>query len=484
MAGTPGIPGIDGQQGLPGPQGEPGSSGLPGIPGSKGDKGDSGELGLPGVRGLPGEKGDQGPTGPPGHAGVTCCKGDMSPLPYTQIPGPPGSKGEKGDAGEGCGGCNEKNVTQVAGPPGPVGPQGPPGAPGPPGSPGSSFDSETNLPPMYQQNGRSQVYGSLVYSGLPGSPGLPGPPGPPGPPGVVYVNRVFPVPSRPHCKQTAPKEEHKDTDSGPDERNHYSKVQSWVFETKDEMFQTWEEVAEGSFVYVKEPSSAFFRTNVGWSKIVLEQSDPIFSADDPSVPEELTDGDYEDLGDNMSVLPSISPRIPSLRLIALNVPLSGDMNGIRGADLQCHRQAQEMFLYGTFRALLSSSSQSLSSIVKKTDRGLPIVNIKGELLVRNWNSLLDNKLSLHRSSVSIYSFNGRNILKDPLWPQKAFWHGSSQRGTSIRSRNCKEWRSDVNAEGLASPFTKHWLQENDSFSCVQKLAILCIEIAFPYYYMW
>lgn len=73
---------------------------------------------------------------------------------------------------------------------------------------------------------------------------------------------------------------------------------------------------------------------------------------------------------------SIPPCHPQLRLAALNVPLSGDMSGIRGADLQCYRQSQEAGLYGTFRAFLSAPSQHLVSIVKRTDRTLPIVNLK------------------------------------------------------------------------------------------------------------
>ncbi|XP_044155728.1 collagen alpha-1(XV) chain-like isoform X1 [Bufo gargarizans] len=442
----------------------------------EGDKGDTGALGLPGARGLPGEK------GPPGPSGGSCCKGDMfsvSSAQDVQVLGPPGPKGEKGDPGEGCDLCNGERMVQAIGPPGPV---GPPGPPGPPGSPGPV--SEAKPPMIYQQSGRSEVYGSVIYSGPPGNPGMPGPPGPPGPPGVVYLNRVFPVPARPHCKQTVPNGKTEDPDSGPVERRFDQKVQSWVFANKEEMTEAWEEVEEGSLVYLKEPSSAFFRTNVGWSKIMLEESDSALINDDPSLAEEVTDEDSDIHEDTVAVLPSIPPRIPSLRLIALNIPLSGDMTGIRGADLQCYRQAQEMSLFGTFRALLSSSSQSLSSIVKKTDRGLPIVNLKGELLIRNWNSLFDSKLSLHKSDVPIYSFNGRNVLSDTLWPHKAFWHGCGQRGSSVRGRNCKEWRNQVNAEGLASPFTRQWLQENDSFSCTKTLAVLCIEIAFPYYYMW
>lgn len=67
---------------------------------------------------------------------------------------------------------------------------------------------------------------------------------------------------------------------------------------------------------------------------------------------------------------------PQLRLAALNVPLAGDMSGIRGADLQCYRQSQEARLYGTFRAFLSAPTQDLVSIVKRTDRTLPVVNMK------------------------------------------------------------------------------------------------------------
>ncbi|XP_069810124.1 collagen alpha-1(VIII) chain-like [Dendropsophus ebraccatus] len=222
LPGQPGMPGLDGPQGLPGLQGENGIPGIEGPPGPKGDKGDTGALGLPGVRGPPGERGDLGPPGPPGSS---CCKGDASEPPV-QVPGPPGPKGEKGDPGEGCGSYNEVKMGQAIGPPGPAGPPGPPGPPGPTGSPGPIIPSEAKPPIMYHQNGRSELYGSVIYSGPPGNPGIPGPPGPPGPPGVVYLNRVLPVPARPHCKQTVPNGETRDPDLGPDEDGHHQKVRS------------------------------------------------------------------------------------------------------------------------------------------------------------------------------------------------------------------------------------------------------------------
>ncbi|KAM8945840.1 uncharacterized protein RCH25_049182 [Pelodytes ibericus] len=479
LMGLPGLPGMDGSHGPPGAQGPDGYTGLPGLPGPKGEKGDTGLIGPPGVSGSPGEKGEMGPQGPPGQSTeATCCKENIINSFPVEYSGLPGLKGEKGDPGEGCAGCHGHRDTVVVGPAGPVGPQGAPGPPGPPGPPGDRITSEKSQPP----DSKSEVYGSLVYTGFPGSPGLPGPPGPPGPPGVVYVNRVYPVPPRPHCKHTVPSPESADRGSVSTSGEPHNYLKSLLFQTKKEMFQSWDEISEGSMAYVIEENGAFFRTNIGWSKILLQDS---FPADEPFIPEDFTDEEYQDADEVvMRVTPSIKPRMHSLRLVALNIPLSGNMNGIRGADLQCHRQAQEMSLYGTFRAILTSSSQSLSSIVKKTDRGLPIVNLRGDVLMRSWNSLLDVKSTFPKTGVPIYSFNGRDIFNDPLWPEKAFWHGSSQMGTSVRDKNCREWRTHIKTEGFGSALHGRWLSDNDSYSCSKTLAVLCVEIAFPYHYMW
>ncbi|XP_017601460.1 PREDICTED: DNA topoisomerase 2-alpha [Corvus brachyrhynchos] len=89
------------------------------------------------------------------------------------------------------------------------------------------------------------------------------------------------------------------------------------------------------------------------------------------------------------------------------------MSGIRGADLQCYRQSQEAGLYGTFRAFLSAPTQNLVSIVKRTDRTLPIINLKGQLLAKSWSSLFEGQSGAALRG-PIYSFNGRSILTDPL----------------------------------------------------------------------
>ncbi|XP_010726086.1 collagen alpha-1(XV) chain-like, partial [Meleagris gallopavo] len=112
------------------------------------------------------------------------------------------------------------------------------------------------------------------------------------------------------------------------------------------------------------------------------------------------------------------------------------MSGIRGADLQCYRQSQEARLYGTFRAFLSAPSQDLASIVKRTDRTLPIVNLKGQLLARSWSSLLQSQAGAAPRS-PIYTFNGRDVLTDALWPRRLAWHGSTLRGGHAQRRDCQ-----------------------------------------------
>jgi hypothetical protein len=65
-----------------------------------------------------------------------------------------------------------------------------------------------------------------------------------------------------------------------------------------------------------------------------------------------------------------------LRMAALNEPYTGDMTGVRGADYSCYRESRRAGLRGTFRAFLSSRVQNLDSIVRFSDRDLPVVNTK------------------------------------------------------------------------------------------------------------
>ncbi|XP_062994185.1 collagen alpha-1(XVIII) chain-like [Elgaria multicarinata webbii] len=544
IEGPPGPQGLAGHPGPPGPQGYPGPEGLQGPPGHPGHDGQTGVPGLPGAPGQPGPPGSTGPPGIPGPVGAEGSPGAMGPegppgiSGYVGPPGPPGFPGQEGPPGrEGPpgkdGAKGETGDTGLQGPPGnpgPIGekgPQGPPGPPGenqcnvhtgllgPPGPKGEKGDpgeldcrrcceearTETRLPGSsdswvpftYQENGKGdpELYGAIVNHGPPGppgNPGLPGPPGPAGPPGVLYFNRVFPVRPRPHCKQPLPQDPYLDADaelplkdSSNGNQNGF-KRSTWTFKSKELMFKSAASIPEGSLVYVSEESEAFFRTPKGWSKLLLEDSEALFLGDDPLVSTEKNQVQKDEIqAVTRAASTSNSQRIPSLRLVALNIPLTGDMNGIGGADLQCYQQAQAANLYGTFRAFLSSTTQSLVSIVKRTDRSLPIVNLKGQRLAKSWNSLFSRDGPSHFNSMRfpIYTFNGLNVITDPTWTYKVVWHGIKLHGGPSQNQNCRDWRTAFHqSEGLASsPTGSKFLTEN-KHSCSNSLVVLCVENTF------
>ncbi|KAH0626857.1 hypothetical protein JD844_002114 [Phrynosoma platyrhinos] len=263
--------------------------------------------------------------------------------------------------------------------------------------------------------------------------------------------------------------------------NQYGvKRTSWIFKSKELMFKSASSIPEGSLVYVSEGSEAFFRTPKGWSKLLLEDSETYLVGDDPSVSTERNQAPSDESQAAIQSVPTkISHRIPSIRLVALNTPLTGDMNGIAGIDLQCYRQSQEAKLHGTFRAFLSSSTQSLASIVKRTDRGLPMVNLKGQLLAKSWNSLFskDGTSNFNTMKFPIYTFSGQNVMMNSTWKYKAAWHGI-KRGLSP-NQDCQDWRTASSlSEGFASPPAAGKFLTEDRHSCSDPLIVLCVENTF------
>ncbi len=167
---------------------------------------------------------------------------------------------------------------------------------------------------------------------------------------------------------------------------------------------------------------------------------------------------------------------PALHLVALNMPFSGDIR----ADSQCFQQAQAAGLLSTYRAFLSSHLQDLSTIVRKSDSySLPIVNLKGEILFYNWESIFSGHGGQFNNQVPIYSFDGRNVMTDPSWPQKVIWHGSNTNGIRLVSNYCEAWRTaDIAVTGNASPLSTGKILDQKTYSCANKLIVLCIENSF------
>ncbi|NXL52200.1 COFA1 protein, partial [Podilymbus podiceps] len=91
---------------------------------------------------------------------------------------------------------------------------------------------------------------------------------------------------------------------------------------------------------------------------------------------------------------------------------------------------------------------------------------QGQLLARSWSSLFDGQASAAPRG-PIYSFNGRNVLTDPLWPRRLAWHGSTLRGGQARRRDCQGWRSSGPGEGLAAPLGEGRLLAGQRHNCSQ-----------------
>ncbi|XP_062922988.1 collagen alpha-1(XV) chain-like isoform X2 [Mobula hypostoma] len=458
--GRPGINGRKGQKGepaltpvspvgSPGPPGPPGPPGIPGHPGrilnikgingqfqQEGDvnclgvKGEKGSFGASGPKGGKGEKGEQGPPGLPGpyspYISVKGEKGDRGAL---------GQKGEKGESG---------SSLFLPGMPGPPGPMGPHGRPGPVGPKGASVVGPMGPP------GIPGLPGPPGY-GIVGPPGRPGPPGPPGMPGAFGSAFALPGPPGP---------------AGPPGQGGNGGVVT-VYRNMELMHKATFSVPEGTLGYVADRNDLYIRVYKGWRKLQLGDLIPA-PADDPFQAASTYSAP--------NTFPAINDHKPGLHLVALNTPLSGNMQGIRGADLQCFQQAQAMGSLATYRAFLSSQLQDLYTVVRKADRlNMPVVNLKGEVLFDSWESIFKHHATFN-TNVPIFSFDGRNIMKDSSWPHKIIWHGSSERGSRVPTNYCGAWRSmDMSLTGNASPLFRGRLLAQHSYNCANSFIVLCIE---------
>ncbi|NXW42265.1 COFA1 protein, partial [Nyctiprogne leucopyga] len=89
---------------------------------------------------------------------------------------------------------------------------------------------------------------------------------------------------------------------------------------------------------------------------------------------------------------------------------------------------------------------------------------QGQLLAKSWSSLFEGQAGATPRG-PIYSFNGRNILTDPLWSRRLAWHGSTPRGSQARRWDCQGWRSSGSGEGLATPLGQGRLLGGQRHNC-------------------
>ncbi|XP_037050448.1 collagen alpha-1(XV) chain-like isoform X3 [Bradysia coprophila] len=501
-AGPPGETGKKGDAGIigmPGESGEKGSKGVAGVKGDRGPEGPPGPASADGSNTSKGEKGDRGQrgrrgkTGPPGPMGPSGVAGSMGDIglpgwPNNKgrpgIPGPKGDTGQKGQKGEIAvveGGRGEKGEKGDSG-------QGTqyipvPGPPGPPGPPGVSVMGQKGEPGM---DSRSPFYGDLTHSGRVGSGkssldelkalrelkhlkevedstfGPAGPPGPPGPPGRVYEDSSS-YGSLPTNGKIVPG--------------------AVTFQNTEAMTKMSALSPVGTIAYIIDEEALLVRVNKGWQYIALGTLLPVTTPSPPTTiaPPPRPDLEASNLLNNVPYPVegpnfTMTPEYESLRMAALNEPYSGDLQGIRGADFACYRQARRAGLLGTFKAFLSARVQNLDSIVRTNDRDLPVVNTKGDVLFNSWKGVFNGQGGLFSQAPRIYSFSGKNILNDNTWPQKLVWHGSRANGERAMDTYCDAWHSaSTDKVGLASSLMGNKLLDQERYSCDNRFAVLCIE---------
>lgn len=263
---------------------------------------------------------------------------------------------------------------------------------------------------------------------------IPGPPGPPGPPGRAA--------------------------------DASSAVRTCV--SLQALRQQSSAVEDGTLALVLDSSKLYIKVPGGWREVqlggLIETHSPVLSQDDAG-PLILTP--------HIRNTP-ITHSGNALRLVALNTPLTGNLGSIHSVNKLCRTQAQAMGIRDDYKAFLSHHLQDLIDTVQPMYRtNMPIVNLRGELLFKNWDSIFSDHLL--PPGVPLYSFDGRDVLSDPFWPQKALWHGSSERGERLSSLNCESWRaSDMAITGQAS-FLYSGLLNQQTRSCSNRFIVLCIE---------
>ncbi|KHJ81865.1 hypothetical protein OESDEN_18446 [Oesophagostomum dentatum] len=77
------------------------------------------------------------------------------------------------------------------------------------------------------------------------------------------------------------------------------------------------------------------------------------------------------------------------------------MYGMRGADLQCYREARMAGFTTTFRAMLSNNVQDMLRIVHTADWDTPVVNIRGEHSLPKLESSTERWTAQHSSALFI-----------------------------------------------------------------------------------
>lgn len=142
------------------------------------------------------------------------------------------------------------------------------------------------------------------------------------------------------------------------------------------------------------------------------------------------------------------------RVFVTSQRYNGYLGGLSGADLKCQQRANAANLGGTWKAWLSSSTQSATS--RLTHFNGPYMLINGTTIANNWSDLIDGTLA---SPINVTEING--LASIPVWtntdargeiaPNNKTWHcsnwttsSSSRRGNTGESQSSNtRWTTGI-----------------------------------------
>lgn len=498
--GSPGVPGTKGTKGEMGPIGPIGPKGNSGEPGMKGAKGDNGVPGSTGPHGPKGNTGNRGARGSRGPGGAKGAKGSIGARGPTGPPGKDGIPGVKGENGQ-CAVIELDKVKGDKGDRGNDGAKGEPGTPGLQGPVGPPGPAATKLVPFNGTPGSPGATGPTGPPGPVGSPGPVGPPGPTGPPGPPGSSGSPGVPGLPGVSITGPKGEPGNILISPfiDSEDYYV-TSTVVFKSGDKLLKS-SFMRIGTLAYLIQERVLLVKVVDGWQYVMngiyyLRTGDPdnVSSTTETNWDEYPTSTDTPTPTDiekeyvpTSTPIPKLKSQRSFIKLIALNRPFNGrihvrnsNISGLQIANRECYRQKRKYNQPGTYVAFLSSKIQDLKSLVKKSDRHLPVVNSRGEMLFKSWNSIFNGSQGIfNKSNFVIYSFNRKSVNIDKTWNNKVIWHGSNSRGSFLPHGSCSEWESDdPNSRGYASSLDSGKLLEQKPHPCNESYIIICVEQTF------
>ncbi len=129
-----------------------------------------------------------------------------------------------------------------------------------------------------------------------------------------------------------------------------------------------------------------------------------------------------------TVAPTPTPTIVK-RVFVTSQRYNGYLGGLSGADLKCQQRADAANLGGTWKAWLSSSTQSAAS--RLTHFNGPYVLINGTIIANNWSDLIDGTLA---SPINVTEING--LASIPVWTNTG---ARGEIATNNTTWHCSNW---------------------------------------------